>query len=243
MSQRSDAERWRSALEEVGDERVRLGRQATQQYLHQPDHLAFVLSRYRAARALVGNAESVLEIGCGEGIGAAILACDKLAYRGIDTDAEAIAVAQETWDGRLSQRVGHFSFAVADALDECGISAHPWLYRSVVLLDVIEHIPATQEEALLLAISWALAPEGVCVIGTPNAAAEHLASPQSRAGHVNLYSHQRLSELMERYFKRVQMFGMQDVALHLGHPELRHYLMTAGFGPRHLGPTNSGRLT
>ena len=51
-----DDNRWVAAKEIIGTERVTLGPQASDQWLHAPDHLAMVLARYRAAAALICGA-------------------------------------------------------------------------------------------------------------------------------------------------------------------------------------------
>lgn len=205
-----------------GDGRVLLGPSASEQWLHAPEHLAMVLARYRAAAALIGDAPHVLEVGCGEGIGSAILAAGREEYWGIDADRAALDAARA---------VQPFNYERADATAK----THHWhvaSYNAVVALDVIEHIPPADEHAFMAFCRSALGLHGVCVIGTPSAAFLHLASPESRAGHVNLYRHDRLHALMARHFHVVQSFGMQDTALHLGHPDARHYLLMAGIGPR-----------
>jgi 2-polyprenyl-3-methyl-5-hydroxy-6-metoxy-1,4-benzoquinol methylase len=207
---------------------VTLGPQASYQYLRAPEHLAMVLARYRVATGLIGDALSVLEVGCGEGIGAGILAQHRELYAGIDTDTAAIAVANEQLARRARvdrRRMSFYDLDILQLLDEDA-------YDAVVSLDVIEHIPAEQEAAFMQAIVRGLTEDGICVIGTPNRAAEHLASPASRAGHINLYDHDRLVTMMRTYFKRVQSFGMQDTSLHLGHPEMRHYLVVVGIVPK-----------
>jgi SAM-dependent methyltransferase len=68
---------------------VTLGPSASEQWLCAPEHLAMVLARYRSASALIGTARSVLEVGCGEGIGARILAHER-AYLGVDPDIRAL---------------------------------------------------------------------------------------------------------------------------------------------------------
>ena len=50
------ASSWQDALAVIGDRRVTLGPQASQQYLDAPDHLAMVLARYRAALRGAGEA-------------------------------------------------------------------------------------------------------------------------------------------------------------------------------------------
>jgi 2-polyprenyl-3-methyl-5-hydroxy-6-metoxy-1,4-benzoquinol methylase len=222
----ADDNRWESAKQIIGSERVTLGSQASQQWLQAPEHLAMVLARYRAAASLIGSASTVVELGCGEGIGARILDRGRFWYLGIDTDAESVLVAQ-------MQAGPQRSFHVEDILD---VSVMPsGVADAAVSLDVIEHIPAEHESAFMDGIVSRLTRLGVCVIGTPNAAFDHLASPQSKAGHVNTYTHERLHALMAKHFAIVQSFGMQDTALHLGHPDARHYLLMAGIGLRVVG--------
>jgi 2-polyprenyl-3-methyl-5-hydroxy-6-metoxy-1,4-benzoquinol methylase len=212
---------WADAKAVIGDERVTLGPQASAQWIGAPDHLAMVLARYRAAAALIGSAGSVLEVGCGEGIGARLLAAGRDRYVGIDPDAAAIRRAEET----VAVRGIEFS---AGMVEDVARST----YDAAVALDVLEHLPAGHAGAWLHGIAGALDEHGVCVIGTPNAAFDHLASAPSRAGHVRTYRHGELYALMRRCFRVVQSFGMQDTALHLGHPEARHYLLMCGIAPR-----------
>ncbi len=223
-TQEVEGDPWTEAKLVMGQRRLLLGPQGTYQFLYKPDHLAMVLARYRAAAALIGEARWVKEIGCGEGLGAGILAFKRPSYLGIDTDAEAVGYAEEMYRDWTNMR-----FTVGDGadVDVIGDGAD-----AVVSLDVIEHVPVEHEQAFMHAIVGSLSRGGVCVIGTPNAAFEHLASPASKAGHVNLYTNDRLSALMNTYFTVVQSFGMQDTSLHLGHPEARHYLMLSGVGLR-----------
>lgn len=215
--------RWAEARQIIGDRRVTLGPQGSQQWIEAPDHLAMVLARYRAAAALIGDARFIREVGCGEGIGAGILAQGRELYLGIDTDADAIAVARQ-----IESRT--VSFSVADAREPEW--PEPGIWEATVALDVIEHVPGDDEDWLIMSLARRLNGHGVCVIGTPSASFEHLASAQSRAGHCNLYTHDRLRALMARHFHVVQMFGMQDTALHFGHPDARHYHLAVGIGPR-----------
>jgi len=207
----------------MGAARVTLGPSASDQWLHAPEHLAMVFARYRAAAALVGTASSVLEVGCGEGIGLLSLALHprQRMYCGIDPDAGAIAVAAELYPPDL-----FLPMAVEQIEERYGGLG----FDAAVALDVIEHV--RDGAAFLDAIVRHLTPHGVCVIGTPSAAFDHLASAPSRAAHVVTYTHDRLHALMAERFRVVQSFGLQDTALHLGHPEARHYLLMCGIGVR-----------
>lgn len=213
---------WDDAKTLMGNERVHLGPQASHQWLEAPDHLAMVLARYRAAAALIGTAARVLELGCGEGIGAGILARDRRRYAGVDTDLEALDIACVMYRGRPLE------FVHGDVL-----GLHAWSrWDAVVALDVIEHVqPGSTDRFFRTAVDH-LDTAGVLVVGTPNAAFDYLASPQSRAGHVNLFTHDRLVGEMAARFRVVQSLGMQDTSLHLGHPEARHYLLVVGVCPR-----------
>ena len=223
MTQTSDP--WQAAKQVIGSTRVLAGPQLSQQLLHQPEHLAMVLARYRAAAALIGGATDIVELGCGEGLGSRILIQGRAVYYGVDSDADALAVAQELYGADDV----HFRFG--DVTGYLTLSRGVW--DAVIALDVIEHIPIEEEEAFMDNARGLLgADTGVCVIGTPSANAYHLASPQSKVGHVNNYTPERLRALMRRHFHVVQEFGMQDTALHLGHEGMRHYLFAVGIGPR-----------
>jgi 2-polyprenyl-3-methyl-5-hydroxy-6-metoxy-1,4-benzoquinol methylase len=188
----------------------------------QPEHLAFVLARYRAAAALIGNAQEVLEVGCGEGIGAGILAKGRDSYIGVDSDRQAVITAVET---HLDDKP--IIFGCQDVLRD----VLP-LTDAIVMLDVVEHIEADDEDRLMAALRRALRRHGVLAVGTPSANAAQYASPVAAAGHVNNFSPDRLRELMEQHFRLVQMLFMQDTSVHFGHPGMAHYLLAVGIGPR-----------
>jgi len=216
----------------MGYGRVTLGPVASHSWLHQPEHIAFQLSRYRAASALIGDAETVLEVGCGEGIGAGILAKNREMYVGCDLDADAIATANEilTQRGRTDRR--RMSFVVSDVLNDPPDQHDEPPFDAVVSLDVLEHIPAEREGDFMHVVADLLSVTGVLVIGTPSKHAEHLASPQSKVGHINLYTPERLRALMTKHFHVVQLMGMQDTSVHWGHLGMFHYVIAVGIGPR-----------
>lgn len=213
---------WTEAKAIMGAERVTLGPQASHQFMHDPKHLLFVLARYKHAARLIGNAETVLELGCGEGLGARILAKGRGWWHGVDSDHEAILLCRATLPAE------RFSVERDDIRGY--VAERP--YDAVVSLDVAEHIPADQERRFMDSATTNLTPDGVCVIGTPNATAAKYQSPASAAGHVNLYSAMRLSDLMARHFRYSTVFGMNDETLTTGYLPMAHYLMALGVGPR-----------
>lgn len=204
-----------------GTDRVLLGPSASYQWVNDPKHLLFVLARYKHAARLIGQAERVLEVGCGEGIGARLLA-EGRGYLGIDPDREALAIAAERlhpgcfWPTSVERLPDHKAY----------------IFEAAVSLDVIEHIQPSQTTDFLRDIARHLTADGVCVVGTPNATAVAYQSAASRAGHVNLFTGDALRIAMLEQFRAVQMFGMNDEVLHTGFLPMCHYLIAVGIGLR-----------
>lgn len=226
---RDSAEKWEEAKRLMQSGRQALGPLASHSWREQPEHIAFQLARYRAANALIGNAERVVEFGAGEGIGVGILSKGRTEYYGIDIDQDSLGIARDQYEG-----VPNVTFRGDDCLgylDKLLNAGNPW--DAVVSIDVIEHIDRSSEETFMENAHGLVNSEtGMLVVGTPSASFSHLASPQSQIGHINLYTHDRLYALMAKHFWIVQSFGMQDTAMHLGHKDARHYLLMCGISPR-----------
>ncbi|MGE3267275.1 MAG: class I SAM-dependent methyltransferase [Chloroflexota bacterium] len=218
---------WEMVRRLVGDrvqaQDMSVGPFLADQLFNAPRHLLFVLSRYKFAARLLPPLETVdvLELGCGEGFGALLLAERGHRVLGVDADAEAIEAAQRTI-GAANRR-----FEVADFLGR-----RFGVFRAVVSLDVIEHIPLELEDAYFRTVTANLGEDGIAIIGTPNETASAYASPQSQAGHVNLYTAERLVEAASRYFQNVFVFGMNDEVVHTGFYPMSHYLFVLGTGKR-----------
>jgi 2-polyprenyl-3-methyl-5-hydroxy-6-metoxy-1,4-benzoquinol methylase len=192
--------------------------------LNNPRHLLFTLARYKfAARMLTpGRKHDILEFGCGEGFGTLLLAEGEHKVTAVDFDPDAITYAKEA----LSS--SGIEFRVGDVLDSKPIGE----FDTVVSLDVIEHIRQDREKDYFRTIVSNLRPDGFAVIGTPNAAAAAYASEASKAGHVNLFTAERLAETAGEWFKNVFIFGMNDEVLHTGFYAMSHYLFVLGCGKR-----------
>lgn len=213
---------WKKAKRSVGtNHKLELGPYYTYQALFTPRHLLFTLSRNKfAARMLpLNKAVKVLELGCGEGIGTVMFTEGGNDVTGVDFDEEAIDCAKRT----LEKTGIHF---VCDDF----LSSTYGLFDAVISLDVIEHIPQSRENEFLRTVCINLKPDGFCVIGTPNATASEYASEVSKAGHVNLFTAEKLTALMNRYFGNVFLFSMNDEVVHTGFYPMAHYLIALGCG-------------
>ena len=228
---------WEIVRQLVGDRlaarELTIGPFLADQLLHAPRHLLFVLSRYKFAARLLPALEpvDVLELGCGEGFGALMLSENSHRVLGVDSDAAAIETARRTVGGPTRR------FEAADFLEQ-----QFGRFRAVVSLDVIEHIPVEQEGAYFRTITDNLTDDGICIVGTPNATAAAYASPQSQAGHINLYTAERLVEAVGNYFQNTFVFGMNDEVVHTGFYPMSHYLFVLGTGKRTRAARPSRRL-
>ena len=103
-------------------------------------------------------------------------------------------------------------------------------FDAVYALDVLEHIPAEDEDRFIANSIASLTPTGVAIFGMPSLESQSYASPQSKAGHVNCKSGEAFKKTLERYFNTVFMFSMNDEVVHTGFTPMAHYLfaMCAG---------------
>lgn len=186
-----------------------------------PRRLLHLLSYYKFAAKMIGPSKRVAEVGCSEGFGTILLAESAASCVGYDLDADAIAVANASVGSEKLQ------FEVRDVLaqpiPQCD---------ALVSLDTIEHIARDHEEAFVACFAQTLTPDGICIIGTPNETSDQYASPWTRAGHINLFSGDRLRALCERHFRNVFLFSGNDEMVHTGFTPMAHYLIALCVGPK-----------
>ncbi|MFN0065603.1 MAG: class I SAM-dependent methyltransferase [Chlamydiales bacterium] len=205
----------------MGEKRAEWGEMWSFNFRNDPRRLPFVLSRYKFAAKMAGKNRSIIELGCGEGIGAPILAEHAKSYTGVDYDTHQIETAKRVLEG------GKYTFVAGDffdcQLDRC---------QTVVSLDVIEHIYREHEDAYVQAICSHLTEDGITVVGTPNETTAPYASELSRLAHVNMYSQERLKVLFEKYFANVFCFGMNDEIVHTGFAPMAQYIFVLACNKR-----------
>jgi 2-polyprenyl-3-methyl-5-hydroxy-6-metoxy-1,4-benzoquinol methylase len=214
-------DRWDDVKDLMAQARpVELGQHVAYWMRKTPRRALYSTSYYKFASKMLGRGRRVLDIGCGEGLGTYLLAVECGGAVGVDFDEDAIEVAKKNWqDPRIA-------FHCADALSFTGQQA----FDGVVHFDVIEHIAPEHADDFLKRTADLLAPEGVYVLGTPNITAREHASAVTNAGHINLYSGERLEEALRRQFRFVFMFGANDEVVHTGFLPMAHYLLGVGCG-------------
>ncbi|MGA3038651.1 MAG: class I SAM-dependent methyltransferase [Vulcanimicrobiaceae bacterium] len=216
-----DNKRWRETKASLEAEPLTLGPYFSFIARKTPRRLLHLLSYYKFASRMIGANKRVVDVGCSEGFGTTIVAEASKSCLGVDLDADAIATATQTvGSDRLRFEVRDI---IAKPLPECD---------AIVTLDTIEHIPRENEDAYVRALADALSADGICIIGTPNETSDKYASPWTRAGHINLFSADRLRELGERHFRNVFSFSANDEVVHTGFAPMAHYLIALCAGPK-----------
>jgi SAM-dependent methyltransferase len=162
MDQPSGDGAWSRVAELLGDGSRILGPVTSGLLRADPGALAAVLARYKAVAKLAARDRSVLELQCGEGLGAPILAETARAYLGVDTREAAIDAARTAFAGE------RIAFRAATTLEE------PWgCFDTVVWLDEIS--PGAGPPAPFRTLAANLAPHGRFVLGFPRPDPERLA--------------------------------------------------------------------
>lgn len=115
--------------------------------------------RYAFARRLVAGAR-VVDVACGEGYGAALLAGAAASVIGVDVDGPTIAAAQARYGGRPGLAFCHAS---GTALPFADASADV-----VVSFETIEHLPQRLQAGFVAELARVLRPGGLLVLSAPN---------------------------------------------------------------------------
>lgn len=206
---------------EIGD--TRLGLLKNWEWHDDPRRLLFSLARYKFVAKMFAGRASVLEVGCGDAFCAPIVrqTVEKLTV----TDFDPLYIADAK--SRISAR-WRFEAVVVDITREPLPGRHDGIYS----LDVLEHIPQSEEDAVMRRIVDALLPDGAVIIGMPSLESQAHASPPSRAGHINCKTEPQLRQLMARHFANVFMFAMNDEVVHTGFAPMAHYRLALACGPR-----------
>jgi len=200
-----------------------LGGHSSYGFAQDPKHLVFTLARYKFVSKMLEGFQSVLEVGCGDGFGASIVA--QAVERLLCIDSEAFQLdrlAENPWLDRNA------TFRVHDIL-QGPVSES---FQAAYSLDVIEHIPPEREGNFLRNMVDSCEEHGVLIVGTPNVTAAQYAAQNSRIGHINLKSHKSLKQTLGQYYRHVFVFGMNDEVVHTGYADMCHYLIGLATDPR-----------
>lgn len=190
----------------------------------QEDLLRFCirLARYKFIARLIKKTDSVLEVGCGSGLGSIFLSQHCSHVTGIDIKTTEIKEATA-----LNKRK-NVSFIVQDFFNmQDGES-----YDVLVALDVIEHLSEEQGILFIEKAAKQLKSNGVLIIGTPSIYSYPYQSKLSKASHIKCYDLKELEILIEDKFCRTISFSMNDELVHTGYYKMAWYYFVLAFLPR-----------
>lgn len=221
---KSAAEAYRAGTDYQFDQQeLTLGPWTSYSLVHDPKHMAFVLSRYKFCAKMLEGKKKVLEVGSGDGFGLPLIAQHVDHVYCLD------------WDTRLlegnARRLPHLK-NVSYVHVDLNKQSPDIVADAAFSIDVIEHLEPAMEANFIENIVRCLSPDGVLVTGTPNIAASAWASPRSQVQHINLKDMKSLRSLMERYFENVFMFGMNDEVVHTGYAPMCQYIWSVAVGKK-----------
>lgn len=192
-------------------------------YRHDPKRLTFMLSRYKFVAKMFEGFSSVLEIGCADAFGSAIVGKEVKNILCADFDPVFIEQAKQI------HTMQNMQFITMDFTKEF----YDGKFDGIYALDVLEHIDKASEDVFLKNILSSLNLEsGSVIVGMPSAESQQYASKQSKEGHVNCKSGYELKKFLKKYFFNVFVFSMNDEVVHTGYYPMSHYLLALCTNPK-----------
>tara|TARA_B100000963_G_C22566990_1_gene644206 strand:+ start:486 stop:1172 length:687 start_codon:yes stop_codon:yes gene_type:complete len=188
-----------------------------------PKRLLFVLSRYKFVSKMLSGKKDVLEIGCGDGWASRIV---RQNVKNLTlSDYDPMFVSHVKSQNCLQWKV---KCLVLDLTKE-----HSKLkYDAIYMIDVFEHISPLKEDNFLKNLIKSINQAGTVIIGVPSLESQALIPIESRdPGHINCKTGNELSTTLQRYFKNVFIFSMNDEIIHTGHNKMAHYLFAICCNP------------
>lgn len=223
------AEKWSEVMASHSGYPLLWGPTDVDRFIHDPKRIAFFMSRYKFAAKMLRDCTSIIDVGCGSGMGTTTFLSDTQAKHvlGIDFERRVIEHAHSHLLAAVQKLrpsdVERLTFACRDVM--AGRRYPAPCHDGLCSMDVIEHVDPERADEFIDRLADMLPSHGVAVIGTPNLNAAVYGSVHSQIGHINLYDADRLRLDLSAAFRRVFLFSMNDEVVHTGFDKLAHYLI------------------
>ena len=199
-----------------------LGSMRAFDWYHDSKRLAFTASRYKFVAKMLWEFSKVLEIGSGDAFFSKIVADAVEELHITDFDSRFIQESSDLYKENNNVKVYMFN-PLQHVMQE--------KYNAIFMLDVLEHIEASDEEKLFECVKKMLVDHGVFIAGMPSLESQLYASEGSKKGHVNCQSGEQLRKKFRKHFQNVFSFSMNDEVVHTGFSKMAHYLIMVGVSP------------
>jgi GT2 family glycosyltransferase/SAM-dependent methyltransferase/glycosyltransferase involved in cell wall biosynthesis len=156
--------------------------------------------RYLWAASVVAG-RRVLDLGSGEGFGAAILADAATQVVGVDIDERTVEHSQ------LNYGAANVEFSLGSALDLSRYETGS--FGAVVAFEIIEHI--REQELVLAEIARVLADDGILVISTPDRRIYSEVGGQSNPFHERELGQDEFLALLGQQFSDLALWGQRTI--------------------------------
>ena len=168
------------------------------------DDLAMVYEHYHRYLFAAGLASGrrVLDLGAGEGYGAAVLATQATEVVGVELDKETVDHA------RANYRLANLKFREGDILDLSDLEEAS--FDLVTCFETLEHVQ--DHERVVAEVLRVLTAEGVLLVSTPDRVVYTVEQGTGEPFHVHEVSQDELVALLSGSFPQVQIWG-QSVAV------------------------------
>ncbi len=205
---------------------INLGPYNRRGLIEDPKRFGFMISRHKFVSKMLDGCESVLEIGCQEGLGTLVVSKVVKQITAVDFYKPHIEAALEG----MAPVIPNATFAGHDMID----GPVPGSFDGAFTLDVFEHIDPEQADVFMRNIVLSLTEHGTLIVGIPSLESQAFASAAAAAGHINCLTGPDLRAFCKKYFNNVFMFGMNDEVLHTGFMPMCQYLFAMCVGPKAL---------
>jgi len=201
---------------------MQLGTMRAFDWYQDSKRLAFTASRYKFVAKMLWEFSKVLEIGSGDGFFSKIVADAVEELHITDFNSRFIRETTELYKEKTNIKVYKFNPLEYEVKDK---------FNAIFMLDVLEHIEASDEDKLYECVKKMLANHGVFIAGMPSLESQLYASEGSKKGHVNCQSGEDLRNKFKKHFQNVFIFSMNDEVVHTGFTKMAHYLILIGISP------------
>lgn len=194
-----------------------LGKNTSAVFCSDPKMLGFSASKHKFIGKMLQNSNKVLEVGCMDGFGSAIVSSFVKQLVSIDFYKQHLEQAKTN----IGPHFTNIDFRGHDILD----GAVDGDFDAAYSLDVLEHIDPSQEDLYMRNVVDSLNDYGTFIVGIPSLKSQEYASEANKFAHINCKSAEQLKEFTSQYFRNVYSFGMNDEVLHTGYSPMCQYLI------------------